>query len=799
MYRESILPQDRIHEFVAHSTEVNCLCLGPKSNQILATGGEDAKVNIWKIGDATNGVVNIWTLGQNKSPIECLCFDPEEQCIVSGAMSGSIKVFDLNEGRLARDIRGHTVNTTTVQYHPYGEFIVSGSADCTLKVWDVRQRQCMQTYNGHKKEITCVRFSPDGRWVASSSKDGFIYMWDLVAGKLLNSIQTNHSYVSQFEFHPEEQLLAAMMSSKNVKLWDLDTMEPVASTPPETSPLRSIYYGHQGSTLCTATKDSVKIWSLEYNMKMHAAIDTNWDKLYDMKVTDNNELIATSFSSNFVSVWKVDLNTVLERAQSAQPIPTPINYIAGAKEVSNSHQNNRVKSTINSLGSKESEIKDQSQDLLPQEKPNRSNNISTCNSVDSNTHVDNNILNKRGVRDKAESKEILVSPIKEDKLVNNIESKLSSPLVSWESADAQKDMATSMGESFHKREKDRINGNNSSEINNSSSISMNLFKNKLPNSSYSPITQPLNVVSPRATINDSNIASPNISNKQIGKSNITPDKNIKSSSPYQNRQNLYSSPISDNITYESIHQENSNKNDNISIEIIGTKHKKDYNTNNNDLNNKNDIRSVNNNEIRNNNSGGVHADLNKNLENEINKLASQSFEFASTLSNRLTTLKMLRLLWEKGDLSATVDHLCNLQEGSIHNSLHLILLADFLIAIELRGNGLNLDACVRLMPMLEAMLATNEGWLNVHVVKAILKSFKSLCEAFGDLIKQTRAVIGLGGVDLTREERLNRCNSCHDVMSRINLRLDSLLRQHRNNSIIIDSIDKLQRCFDNYL
>lgn len=40
----------KVQEFVAHSTRVNCLSFGPKSNQVLATGGEDTKVNIWRIG-----------------------------------------------------------------------------------------------------------------------------------------------------------------------------------------------------------------------------------------------------------------------------------------------------------------------------------------------------------------------------------------------------------------------------------------------------------------------------------------------------------------------------------------------------------------------------------------------------------------------------------------------------------------------------------------------------------------------------------------------------------------------------
>ena len=174
----------KLHEFVAHDTEVNCLAFGPRSHEILATGGEDTKVNIWRVGSAKN----LWTLGSNKSAVECLCFDDNEQCVVSGAVSGSLKVFDLNEGKLARNLRGHQVNVSSIHYHPYGEFIASGSADTNMKVWDVRQKQCIQTYTGHKKEVTCVRFSPDGRWVASSGKDGQLLIWDLIAGKLLNTI-----------------------------------------------------------------------------------------------------------------------------------------------------------------------------------------------------------------------------------------------------------------------------------------------------------------------------------------------------------------------------------------------------------------------------------------------------------------------------------------------------------------------------------------------------------------------------------------------------------------------------------
>ena len=37
----------KLHEFMAHADAVNCLKIGRKSGQVLVTGGDDMKVNMW--------------------------------------------------------------------------------------------------------------------------------------------------------------------------------------------------------------------------------------------------------------------------------------------------------------------------------------------------------------------------------------------------------------------------------------------------------------------------------------------------------------------------------------------------------------------------------------------------------------------------------------------------------------------------------------------------------------------------------------------------------------------------------
>ena len=45
----------KVHEFVAHATNVNCATLGPLTGQVLATGGDDKKVNVWRVGSSRPG------------------------------------------------------------------------------------------------------------------------------------------------------------------------------------------------------------------------------------------------------------------------------------------------------------------------------------------------------------------------------------------------------------------------------------------------------------------------------------------------------------------------------------------------------------------------------------------------------------------------------------------------------------------------------------------------------------------------------------------------------------------------
>ena len=60
---------------------------------MLATGGDDRRVNLWSLGKPNN----VLSISGITSPVQSVAFNSSENWIGAGSKSGVIKVFDLEE------------------------------------------------------------------------------------------------------------------------------------------------------------------------------------------------------------------------------------------------------------------------------------------------------------------------------------------------------------------------------------------------------------------------------------------------------------------------------------------------------------------------------------------------------------------------------------------------------------------------------------------------------------------------------------------------------------------------------
>ncbi|NXW02308.1 KTNB1 protein, partial [Fregetta grallaria] len=291
-------------EITAHSSNVSSLVLGKSSGRLLATGGDDCRVNVWSV----NKPNCIMSLTGHTTPIESLQINTNEELIVAGSQSGSIRVWDLEAAKILRTLLGHKANICSLDFHPFGSFVASGSLDTNIKLWDVRRKGCVFRYKGHTEAVRCLRFSPDGKWLASAAADHTVKLWDLAAGKIMFEFTGHTGPVNVVEFHPNEYLLASGSSDRTVRFWDLEKFQVVSCIEEEATPVRCVLFNPDGCCLYSGFQDSLRVYGWEPE-RCFDVVSVNWGKVADLSIC-NNQLIGVSFAQSTVSSFVVDLSRV---------------------------------------------------------------------------------------------------------------------------------------------------------------------------------------------------------------------------------------------------------------------------------------------------------------------------------------------------------------------------------------------------------------------------------------------------------------------------------------------------------
>src|SRR6185436_6011055 len=89
---------------------------------------------------------------------------------------------------LGRTLDGHEDWVTGCAVTADGRRVVSASADGTLKIWDLEAGRVLATLEGHGDVVTGCAVTADGRRVVSASADGTLRVWDLDAGRALATL-----------------------------------------------------------------------------------------------------------------------------------------------------------------------------------------------------------------------------------------------------------------------------------------------------------------------------------------------------------------------------------------------------------------------------------------------------------------------------------------------------------------------------------------------------------------------------------------------------------------------------------
>uniref|UniRef100_A0A8D2PS83 Chromatin assembly factor 1 subunit B n=1 Tax=Zosterops lateralis melanops TaxID=1220523 RepID=A0A8D2PS83_ZOSLA len=128
-----------------HTKAVNVVRFSP-SGEILASGGDDAVILLWKLNDSKE--------------LELLVFQDDDEAQLNKENWAVIKT-----------LRGHLEDVYDICWTSDGNYMASASVDNTAIMWDVNKGQKVSIFNEHKSYVQGVTWDPLGQYIATLSCD----------------------------------------------------------------------------------------------------------------------------------------------------------------------------------------------------------------------------------------------------------------------------------------------------------------------------------------------------------------------------------------------------------------------------------------------------------------------------------------------------------------------------------------------------------------------------------------------------------------------------------------------------
>jgi WD40 repeat protein len=153
----------------------------------------------------------------------------------------SIQVYGA-DGKVIRNLYGHSEVVKVMSFFPNCKSIASGSADNTLRIWKIFDESSHPIVMQTGERVTKLTISPDGLIIASGGIDNKVFVWSS-DGRLLNRLNLPSPGIMDLRFSRNGKTLIASSSDGFIYQWNFDLLELIhngcsflRNIPPQTLP-----------------------------------------------------------------------------------------------------------------------------------------------------------------------------------------------------------------------------------------------------------------------------------------------------------------------------------------------------------------------------------------------------------------------------------------------------------------------------------------------------------------------------------------------------------------------------------
>ncbi|XP_076358213.1 katanin p80 WD40 repeat-containing subunit B1-like isoform X2 [Tachypleus tridentatus] len=197
--------------------------------------------------------------------VHCLAFGKKSgRVMVTGGEDKKVNLWAVGKPNCIMSLTGHTTAVECVKFGQVEDMVCAGSVAGTMKIWNLEEAKILRTLIGHKSNVKCLDFHPFGEFLASGSLDTTLKLWDIRRKGCIYTYKGHDKPINTIKFSPDGRWIASAGDDGTIQLWDLPAGKKLTEFKSHSGPVVDIEFHPNEFLLASGSADrSVRFWDLE--------------------------------------------------------------------------------------------------------------------------------------------------------------------------------------------------------------------------------------------------------------------------------------------------------------------------------------------------------------------------------------------------------------------------------------------------------------------------------------------------------------------------------------------------------
>jgi WD40 repeat protein/tetratricopeptide (TPR) repeat protein len=202
-----------------------------------------------------------WPLPQTLSlklpaAVTVVRFSPDDKLAIAGSEDGTVRVIDVDAGKLLDTTIKHPGAIVGVAILPGDELAFSIDKSGLSRLWKIADGSVIKEGKNRTSYLTTFAINKDYSRLALGYADGEVHVRDR-DGNLIGEVVKHSKAITGLAFAPDGQSLATASEDGTARVWDVKTAKPRDHVVKHQAPLTAVDIDRLGVLILTASKDGI--------------------------------------------------------------------------------------------------------------------------------------------------------------------------------------------------------------------------------------------------------------------------------------------------------------------------------------------------------------------------------------------------------------------------------------------------------------------------------------------------------------------------------------------------------------